>query len=57
MKLLTCLIIIALFTLVAVQVAFFWGSNECQKVNGNWIKMNGGNHCVDNNLKEIDIYK
>ncbi|KKL21040.1 hypothetical protein LCGC14_2449450, partial [marine sediment metagenome] len=36
--------------------ADYWGRKECRKVNGKWINMDGGKHCVDKDLKEIDIY-
>ncbi len=33
-----------------------WGYNECQKVQGSWISMNGGKHCVKG-LSEVNIYQ
>ncbi len=51
------LFLAAITILVLAVYASYWGQKECKKAGGNWISMNGGKHCVDNNFKEIDIYK
>jgi len=54
--LLIILISIILFLTCSLFYANLWGYNECQKVEGNWILLNGGRHCVDKDFIEIDIY-
>jgi hypothetical protein len=48
---------IALAMLILVEYADMDGHKRCDKINGHWISRDGGVHCVDNNFKEIEIYK
>ena len=57
MKILIGSLILLLIIQIFILYAGIWGQNHCKKAGGNWISMDGGKHCVDNNFKEIDIYK
>lgn len=37
-------------------IANLWGNDRCNNLGGNWVSMNGGKYCVDDNFVEIDIY-
>lgn len=56
-KLMFILGCIALAMLILVEYADMDGHKRCDKINGHWISRDGGVHCVDNNFKEIEIYK
>lgn len=50
------LIIIALTLWGLTMYAGYWGNRECKFHDGNWININGGYHCVDDNFSNIEIY-
>jgi len=56
-------IVIGILVAVFISLFFldtyadFWGNSHCEKAGGNWVQMDMGRHCVDEDWKEIDIYK
>lgn len=48
---------IGISLMILLICANSWGNSQCKKSGGNWVQINGGSYCVDNNFSEIDIYK
>ena len=57
MKRIAFLTVSFIVIIILLTYANYWGNKECKKAGGNWISMENGKHCVDNNFEEIDIYK
>lgn len=51
------LFILSIGLILLSLYANYYGLSKCNQKGGNWVKMNGGLHCVDNSFNKIDIYK